>query len=230
MSQSDACFRVIYLPGMQGEMPGDRWLVRGLVEAGLTDSRIFNWPRSAWPLTNLRNREGHTAAAHELVHQIRQTHDPDAPSDDVNEPTRRRVALIGHSTGAMVILDALAMLDAGEVEQAWLLAAAVGAGYDIRPALSKVDRLANVYSPVDWAVLSAGTMLFGTADGQCTAAAGYRGFTGPGHDDPRLTQMRYDPAWLKSGHYGGHLGPLGIPFARQVLGPAIVDFTPTADA
>lgn len=215
MSDSPASpFSVIYLPGMQGRMLGDRWLTQGLKDAGLSHVQTFNWPRSLWPLRNLRDRAMHDVAADHLLELIaaeRQYH-PD-----------RAVVLIGHSTGAMVILDALTRLDQPQVEQAWLIAAAVSCGYDLVGPLAGVKQMVSVHSPWDWAVLGAGTRLFGTADGLNEDAAGFRQFTGPGCDDPRLHQMAYDPAWARTGHLGGHLGPLNRFFARQIMGPMILN-------
>lgn len=200
----------IYLPGMQGERMGDRSFCAGLIEAGLRDSEIFDWPEHRWMLNNLRDRESHRRMAEELAGRI-------------GVLTDRRVVLVGHSTGAMVILDTLEQLGRQPIEQAWLLNAAVSGDYDLRPALAGVRRLVNIYSPRDWLVLNVGTRLFGTADGPRKWCAGFSSFTGPGGDDPRLEQRCYDPAWLKAGHYGGHLGALLLTrFARDVIGPMIL--------
>ncbi len=207
-------FSVIYLPGMQGRMLGDRWLTQGLTDAGLRHVQTFNWPRSIWPLRNLRDRAMHDAAADHLLQLIRA---------ERQHHTDRALVLIGHSTGAMVILDALSRLDEAPVEQAWLIAAAVSCGYDLVQSLGGVEHLVSVYSPWDWAVLGAGTRLFGTADGLNEDAAGYRQFTGPGADDPKLHQMAYDPGWARTGHLGGHLGPLNRFFARRIMGPMILN-------
>lgn len=201
--------RVIYIPGMQGEGPGDRWFHKGLIDAGLTDCQMFDWPAHQWMLNNLRDRDQHKRVGEELAANIRAQ--PDRPT-----------ALIGHSTGAMIILDALEHLHDHPVDQALLLSAAVSCQYDLSAAVGGARRLVNLYSPRDWLVLNLGTKLFGSADGQKSHCAGYSPFHGPGSDDPRLSQRCYDPTWWKSGHYGGHLGPLVFGrFARDVVAPML---------
>ena len=64
--------RIIYLPGMQGEAAGDRWIERGLIDAGAADTRIFDWVESWWPFKNLRNRENHKRAADKLAKKLRE--------------------------------------------------------------------------------------------------------------------------------------------------------------
>lgn len=193
-------------------MPGDRWFVRGLRAGGLSRCRIFNWTRSRWWLNNLRHREMHRQGAARLARWINRQHHrhPDRP-----------IVLIGHSTGAMVLLDTLAQLEGPQAHAAWLIAAAVSNDYDLRSALEGTQRIVNMHSTGDWLILGAGTKLFGTADGPYQRSAGYTGFTGPGHDDPRLRQVPYDPKWLSCGNLGGHITPLFWRFARNVLGPMI---------
>jgi len=202
---------VIYLPGMQGEMPGDRWFVSGLRDGGIRAATIFNWTQRQWPVQNLRDRDQHHRAAEALIEMI-----------DAADPGP--VVLIGHSTGAMVILDALSTLSRPRVEQAWLLSAAVSHAYDLRPALAGVHRLISIYSPADYVVLNLGTRVFGSADGLTQPCGGYQPFDGPGSDDARVEQIKWDPAWLRSGHYGGHLGPMAAAsgaFARDIMAPMI---------
>ena len=213
MSASHHLPTVIYLPGMQGAMLSDRWFVRGLRGGGLKRCRTFDWTRSRWWLVNLRNRRTHRQGAVKLARWIarRKQRRPSQP-----------IVLIGHSTGAMVILDALERLDAPHVDAAWFIAAAVSSNYDLSAALNGARRLVNMHSPGDWLVLGAGTTLFGTADGLYRKSAGFSGFTGTGSDDPRLRQVPYDPKWLASGHLGGHTTPLFRLFARDVLGPMVL--------
>jgi len=209
--------RVEHVPGMQGDAPGDRWLVAGLQEAGFADTTLFDWTGYRWPLNNLRDRKQHREGGRRLAERIADLHRRD--------PSTKHV-LIGHSTGAMVILEALDQLGTAIVDQAWLLNAAVSRRYDLRPALAGTRRLISIYSPFDWVVLNLGTRVFGTADGKREASAGFAPFIGAGCDDGRVEQIAWDRRWVRTGHYGGHLGPI-TPitrlFVRDVLAPMIVE-------
>lgn len=215
--------RIEHVPGMQGDAPGDRWLVRALVEAGFEQTSLFAWTGYRWPLNNLRDRRQHRRVGRQLAERLQDLHRRD-------EAVRH--VLIGHSTGAMVILEALARLGTAIVDQAWLLNAAVSRRFDLRPALAGTRRLINVYSPLDWAVLNLGTRVFGSADGLREPCAGFQPFIGPGCDDGRVEQIQHRRGWLRSGHYGGHLGaltPVNRLFVRDVLAPMIVErLAPTA--
>jgi hypothetical protein len=214
MSGDPGQLRVMYLPGMQGQGPGDRWFTRGLREGGIRDVELFDWTSHKWPLHNLRDRAQHARLGEELAEQIRSVRETDEA---------RATVLVGHSTGAMVILEALRCFDEPAVEAAWFYNAAVSCGYDLRPSLGGARRICNVYSPLDWVVLSIGTKLFGSADGQNVDCAGHKPFCGPGSDDQRLEQIAYDPKWLLRGHYGGHLGVLLVGFARDIAAPMILE-------
>ena len=217
MAERESPYRVYYCPGMMGEIRADRQFLRGLAEGGVGDSVLFNWPRYLNPLRNLRNRVQHHRAAGQLMETVRrfQRSSPDRP-----------VVLMGHSTGTLVLLEALTLMEEGGVEQAWLLASAVRPGYDVRPALQRLDRLVNVYSRKDRWLAGWGTFFFGTADGAREPAAGKVGLVGPGADDPRVEQLAYESAWREHGHRGGHLGVLSREFAGHVIAPAILRHAP----
>lgn len=209
--------RIEHVPGMQGDAPGDRWLVAGLKEAGFDDTTLFDWTGYRWPLNNLRDRKQHRQAGQVLAERVASHHR--------HHPGTKHV-LVGHSTGAMIILEALDQLGTAIVDQAWLLNAAVSRRYDLRPALAGARRLISIYSPFDYMVLNLGTRVFGTADGKREASAGFAPFVGPGSNDARLEQIAWDRRWARTGHYGGHLGPLtpiNRLFVRDVLAPMIVD-------
>ena len=216
MAQTADQLRVIFLPGMQGDTPGDRWFVKGLIEGGATDSRLFDWTESWWAMKNLHDRDGHRRAAEKLAGKLQQLSEEDP---------HKTTILIGHSTGAMVILDILPLLQADLIDQAWLLNAAVSRGYDLTAALPGARRIVNLYSKNDWVVLNLGTKLFGTADGSHEASAGHEPFDGPGSGDARLEQLPYDPAWAKTGHLGLHTTFVFKHFSRDVLLPMILERT-----
>lgn len=203
---------VIYTAGMCGEKGFDRFCISGLRKAGL---RVLShhWACHNFPIFNLRDRRQHERAAASLAGMVREVR---------RESAVEHVVLIGHSTGAVVVLDALQHVKE-PVGQAVLLAAAVSPHYDLRRSLEPVSRLLNLYSPLDLFMLLAGTSLFGTADGRHRPAAGCVGFHGTGADDPRLVQRRYSPRWARCGNFGGHIGCLHGQFAQRVLAPIITE-------
>lgn len=206
--------RIIHLPGMSGRGLLDDGFARGLRQAGFEDVQVIDWPRARYRLLfNLRNRGQHSRAAGELAEQLRE--------HKAREPEAIQI-LTSHSTGAMVVLDTLSMLDEPIVSQAWLLAAAVHSEFDLRPALAGAGRLVNVYSPRDVLLLGAGTAIFGNADGRRGHSAGRLAFGGPGSDDSRVEQIAYDPQWAGSGNLGGHTSVLVGRFATTVIGPMLL--------
>ena len=206
--------RVIHLPGMSGQGPLDNWFATGLRKAGLDDVQVINWPKSRlMMLFNLRNRNQHMTAARNLAGDLQQYHQ--------RHPNHQQI-ITAHSTGAMVTLDTLSLLDAPIVSQAWLLAAAVHCEIDLTRALGGVKRIVNVYSPRDMLLLGAGTAIFGNADGVRGDSAGRVPFRGPGAEDDHVEQLPYNPLWSKSGNLGWHTSVLVGTFAEKVLGPMIL--------
>jgi hypothetical protein len=63
--------------------------------------------------------------------------------------------------------------------------------------------------------------MFGTVDRLKVEAAGKVGFTLPAGADARqyakLKQFSYDPAWMRFGNLGDHVGVMMRPFARNVV-------------
>jgi pimeloyl-ACP methyl ester carboxylesterase len=87
------------------------------------------------------------------------------------------VYLVGHSAGCAVVLSAAGLLPADSVERIVLLAPAVSAGYDLRPALGASRcGIDSFYSGRDWAWLGLGAGLVGTTDRRWEAPAGRVGF------------------------------------------------------
>lgn len=205
---------LFHYPGMSGAVRFDRELVRTATQAGL-DARLHDWPRYWIPLRNLRNRRQHHQAARTLAEHARAVEE---------EHPGRRIVLTGHSTGALVLLEALEQLPPELIEQTWLLAAAVSRDYDLNPALQATRRMVNVYSVRDWLQLYLGTLIGGTADGRHAESAGHRPFTGPGSDHPRLEQWAYQRAWTSLGYRGDHFRMMGARFVRKVIVPAITAY------
>jgi pimeloyl-ACP methyl ester carboxylesterase len=125
------------------------------------------------------------------------------------------IFLVGHSAGCGVILAAAESLPPETVERIVLLAPAVSAHHDLRPALRCARRGVEVFhSRSDWFYLGLGVGLVGTSDRQWDSAAGRVGFQpvicAP-EDAVLYEKLRQHPwhrcvAWTgnKGGHYGGY--------------------------
>jgi pimeloyl-ACP methyl ester carboxylesterase len=205
---SSAChITAIYSPGMCGERFIDRIAMRALGECG-PKIVMHPWTRHRWPLTNLRNRAQHARAADELAALV-----------EAERAAGRSIVLIGHSTGCLVALETLQRLKQ-PVAHTVLLAPAVSSGYDLRPSLPMTHRLSIFHSPFD-ILVSLGTMICGSADGRYGGCGGWRGFRGPGSDDPRVCHQPFRTSWMKWLYLGGHIGVLNPRFIRNVLWPHI---------
>lgn len=189
----------------------DRRFVRGLESTGV-DTRVNDWARYAHPLRNLRDRGQHARAADQLIAMVDaiRRDDPD-----------RRIALVGHSTGCLVMLDAMAKMDR-PIDQAVFMAAAVEPQYDLAPIRRAADRVVNLHSRLDLTVLWLGTTLFGTASGKHRPAAGWSGFTPAAIAEHRVEQIGWRPGWIRYGHPGIHVGYLDPRFAAGFVVPMIL--------
>jgi pimeloyl-ACP methyl ester carboxylesterase len=125
------------------------------------------------------------------------------------------IYLVGHSAGSGVVLSAVESLPADAVERIILLAPAVSAHHDLRPALTASRRGVDVfYSKADWWYLGMGVTLTGTADRHWDPAAGRVGFEPSAcrpEEAPLYEKLRQYPwqenlSWTghKGGHYGAH--------------------------
>lgn len=136
------------------------------------------------------------------------------------------IYLLGHSAGCGVILAAAESLPPGYIDRIVLLAPALSAQYDLRPALRSVRRIEVFYSRRDRFYLGLGTTLFGTTD-RCWGcpAAGRVGFC-PVLACPedvalyqRLRQHPWHPSLEASGNFGGHYGAYQLTFLRDYVLP-----------
>lgn len=167
----------------------------------------FRVERVAWshgpcrPMSDLMNHDRHLAHGEQLAAAIlrhRQTA-PAAP-----------IFLVGHSAGAAVILAAAESLPPGCVERIVLLAPAVSASYDLRPALrcsrQGIDSFYSKHDPI----LSTFLLVLGTADRRWEAAAGWQGFAeqadwkGNERLSCKLRQHCWSSGLSKTGYCGGH--------------------------
>jgi len=135
-----------------------------------------------------------------------------------------RIMLVGHSAGGGVVLGALARLKEVRVDRVILLHPSVSPGYDISPALDRVDGALHAFtSDRDTLFLSWRCRNFGTYDRVNTAAAGHRGFDKQTSVERsnKLVEHPYQPTWDKLDHAGGHFGALSRDFVREVIAPLL---------
>jgi pimeloyl-ACP methyl ester carboxylesterase len=138
------------------------------------------------------------------------------------------VYLVGHSAGAGVALLALEQLPPGVVERVVLLAPAVSANYDLRPALARARGGIDVfYSDRDWAYLGLGVSLTGNADrhwGRAAGRIGFRTLVQCPEDAALYGRLRQHP-WQRSlewtGNHGGHYGGYQPEFLRCFVLPLL---------
>lgn len=145
------------------------------------------------------------------------------------EEPARPIYLVGHSAGCGVALIAADSLPPNLVERMVLLAPAVSAKRDLRPALRISRQGVDVFlSSHDWACLGLGTLLAGTTD-RCwmTGAAGKNGFqpivAAPedGLLYAKLRQYPWEPSLMWTGHKGGHYGGYQPGFLRVFVLPLL---------
>lgn len=141
------------------------------------------------------------------------------------------VFVVAQSAGAGIAVQALEQLDVDTVERVILLAPALSPAYDLSRALRAVrHEMVVFWSPVDVIILGVGTRLFGTIDRVRSIGAGLVGFRIPASDQPiddrtrqygKLRQVRWSPAMMTLGHFGGHFGADGPRFLRKYVVPLL---------
>jgi len=137
-----------------------------------------------------------------------------------------RICLVGYSSGAAVVLAAAESLPAGTVDRMVLLAPAVAARRDLRPALLCCREGIDNYCSERDAVCLALTAT-GTADGVGLAIAGRTGFVPAGDtgQDRVLYQRLRQHTWAGpaqwSGHDGGHFACSHRDFLSQQIMPIL---------
>jgi pimeloyl-ACP methyl ester carboxylesterase len=140
-----------------------------------------------------------------------------------------KVHLIAHSAGAAVLLAATEHLPPGSVEHIVLVAPAVAADYDLRPAVRAARCGMDVfYSELDLGFLGVATGIFGNTDRTWTAAAGRVGFR-PVVCDPadaqlyqRLRQHPWHPCMSWTGNRGGHFGGYRSCYLQRFVLPVLL--------
>jgi hypothetical protein len=136
-----------------------------------------------------------------------------------------RIYLLGHSSGAAVILAATECLPPGIVTRVILLAPSVSCNYDVRPAVACAYEGVDVfYSHRDMISLS----MFMTATSDLRpliGPAGYRGFRGSHGEDGLSGGLRQHPNC-----FAGHFACTQHAFLRDHVLPLICPPMPTAPA
>lgn len=183
-------------------------------------------------LTRVANRDAWAGAMAKAVERFHDRY-PNLP-----------VYLIGKSGGTGIVVKALERVAAGTVERAILLAPALSPQYDLAAALRGVHRdIVVFWSPLDVVILGAGTRIFGTIDRERSISAGLVGFRVPkplqpapkqssatgavasgstgGDEYAKLRQIRWQPQMIRTGYFGGHLGPDSPAFLRMYVAPLL---------
>ena len=211
---------VLMMPGVEGRAWQLGGMIAGLRDAGLDHAvDVAEWadyPFSS--LENLRNLPRNRARAAALAERItlHRTTFPNSP-----------VTLIGYSGGGgLALMTAERLAPDVYVDRMILMAPAISTGFDVAPALSRCRAgIVHFYSPGDWFMVGLCTRLFGTLDRVRSDSAGRVGFrNGDGGlcEHSGLTQIAYDPAWMRLDHDGGHFGWLARRWAREVLASTLL--------
>ncbi len=216
---------LLHLPGIAGYKWIDEMMLTGVIEGGfIGEVQVHDWPGDDPGLNALLAHKKNRRQAQLVAEKIaaRRKQHPHA-----------RIVLTAHSGGTGILVWALAKLPEDvHVDEVLLIAPALSPTYDLSKALARVrGRMYAFSSPHDAVVLGVGTRTFGTIDGVRTDAAGRVGFEMPEGADERqyekLVPMPYDPAWMKVGNIGDHIGPMSPRFSRAVLAPLVLGKTNT---
>lgn len=156
----------------------------------------------------------------------------------------RPVYLVAKSGGSGAVIKALEHVPPESIDRVILLAPALSPDYDLTAALRGVRREMFVFwSPLDLVVLGAGTRIFGTIDRIRSVSAGLVGFRPPRSEQfdsfpasdssagtaedfarqgyAKLRQVRWRPAMIRTGYFGGHIGPDSPAFLRKYIAPLL---------
>jgi pimeloyl-ACP methyl ester carboxylesterase len=211
---------ILYVPGAAGNGAWNNGIRQALHEETNLPVHTFTWGAN-FPFTmlNLQSRSIHNKAEAQLADAIAAWH---------QQHPAGRLILVAHSAGCGVVLGALPRLPENiAVETVLLLAPSVSPGYDLAPALERIDHRLHVFhSDRDTLFLRWRTGTFGTYDNVRTAAAGHLGFSADNLPAPlrsKLVQHPYAPAWSDLGNNGDHFGVLAPQFARTILAPLLTD-------
>jgi hypothetical protein len=218
---------VLHLPGVSGTSNIDYSLRQGMKAGGFDGPfEIFDWTCHDPGIPALHNRARNEQQAQlvaDLITKQFRAH-PEQP-----------IYLTCHSGGSGPATWALEKLPEDvHVACFLMLAPALSPTYDLSKALAHITGHAYCFnSPDDDLVLGTGTKMFGTIDGVRSDAAGRIGFQTPGTADlaqyAKLIHKPYESAWIRYGHIGGHIGPMGNSFVQAIVAPLLLGRQATAD-
>ncbi|MDP6046452.1 MAG: hypothetical protein QGG25_12650 [Phycisphaerae bacterium] len=128
----------------------------------------------------------------------------------------RPIRLIGYSGGGFITIRALELLDGTcRVDSAAVLAGAFSPRRDLGAALRSLEGSLVIGSSLaDWLIVGLGTLLFGTADRVWSPAVGMTGPLDVGQRR-RVVSIRWRPAMMLWGHFGGHFSAASSAFIRR---------------
>ena len=213
---------VLIFTGIEGRSFLNVGLLAGLMDGGVRSAaEIIDWTtgNKLLFLRHLRGWDRNNRVAKEQAARI---------VDYQDRHPGRPVWIVGHSGGGgMALLVASALPEGRQLTGIVMLATAVSPGFDLRPALAKVQTsIWNYYSWLDAFFLRFGTTLLGTIDGPHGVAAGAVGFRGPQADDAvtsgRLVQIRWNWRMLSQFNPGEHFGCVHRVFVAGEIAPLIV--------
>ncbi len=211
---------VFLIPGIEGRAQTLAPVREALRDAGVhADVRTFNWTRPFGALDNLMNYGANRERALRIAREL-ETFALEHPCATID--------VVGYSGGAGLAVFSLEELpESVRVRNVLLVQGALSPFYDLTGALRHVDgRLVNFHSPRDWLILSAGTNVFGTMDGERLTAAGRYGFDlhaagVPEELHDRVQQVEWTPAMRESGHRGNHASISGYRWNRDYVAPLL---------
>ncbi|MCS7072135.1 MAG: hypothetical protein NZM00_11555, partial [Anaerolinea sp.] len=210
---------LFHLPGIGGHRLPDITLTRGLLAGGLeAEIYIYDWTGDDEGLNALTNTHRHAQQSGIVAGKL---------AEVARRQPQRRIILTSHSGGAGIAAWALERLPPDVQVDTWLMIApAVSPDFDLSRALAHVRGRAYSFNSSLDPVLGFGTRNFGTIDRVKTESAGRNGFVRPpGADEAqyqKLVQFPYDPAWVRLGHPGEHIGATSYTFARRIIAPLLL--------
>lgn len=185
------------------------------------DVRTFSWTHGYCRIFSDQMHEAHQREEGRILAEVLRS----CRQEAADQP----IYVIGHSAGCGVVLAAAENLPPNTLTRIVLLAPAVSAHYDLRPALRSACQGVDVFtSSHDWLCLGLGTLVLGTTDRYCTTrTAGKIGFQPLLVDAEdtalygKLRQYPWDPSLTWTGHKGGHYGSYQAAFFRTFVLPLL---------
>ena len=211
---------LLHMPGVSGVTLLDIGWLDQLRGVGATDSwEIYEWVGGRSILQALREIDQNRRIARDIAGHLVAFH-------RVNPHVR--IVLVSESAGTAIAVWTLEKLPPDvHVESALLVAPDISPRYDLSAALSHVNHhLFYTTSPLDFGTLGVWSCVLGNMDGVKDCGAGFVGFRAPAGADAagyqRLIRIPWQLTDILTGNVGNHTGGLSPLFARNVLGPILI--------